>query len=488
VNDGERHANRPVGQVPGEVPEYGYGWVLYVLGAVLAVGLAYIIFQLNYMYGQAPHRIIKILIGIALVVFAFFRPWFALHAWLLAIPLGEWLPSTGIPGVNGASLLVFMLVLSWVVPRMLAGERVFSPSRIGRPLAAYIGVLALAGLVTGLRGLYGFDAASLLSVLWQSSLGFVVYFVVVNMVRDERQTKNLLITLAVGCAIAGAAAIRQFAVTPDYRRIAGTLGDVNDLGAYFAVAASAILALVLSWRAFPRFKRGVLTVCAAIASFSVLLPKSRGAYVGFAAGAGALTFLSSKKAFVVFLIVLALSPLWAPGFVRERVSETVADSVEMGLVGDTEDRLDPSAGVRLRIWGIVMQQFTRRPIIGHGLASVPAMTEGKLSKPFSAHSLYFATLADSGLLGIVVLGWLFVSCFRSGIELSTIGTTALSRGLSIGFLAATIALLLANVFGQRFTHATIAGTYFFLAGLVDRNIHLERQRRSHEGAKGENTS
>ncbi|MBD3366641.1 MAG: hypothetical protein GF405_00535 [Candidatus Eisenbacteria bacterium] len=492
MSDRERHTHErtggPVGRVPGEVPEYGYGWVVYVLGAILAVGLAYVIFQLNYVYGQAPHRIIKILIGLALVVFAFFRPWFALHAWLLAIPLGEWLPSTGIPGVNGASLLIFMLVLSWVVPRMLAGERVFTPTRIGRPLAAYIAVLGLGIFVTSVRGMEGFDLRFMLSVLWQSSLGFFAYYVVANTVRDERQTRNLLVTLSIGCAVAGAVAIWQFTITPDYRRIAGTLGDVNDLGAYFAVAGSAIVALVFSWRAFPRFKRLLVSVSAVIASVSVLLPKSRGAYVGFAAGAGALTLLTSRKLFIVFLVVLALSPLWAPGFVRERVSETTVDSIEAGLIGDSTDRLDPSAGVRLRIWSIVTQEFTRRPFIGHGFGSVPTMTEGRLSKPFSAHSLYFETLADSGLLGIIVLGWLFVACFRSGIELMRVGTTPLARGLSIGFLAATVALIVANVFGQRFTHSTIAGTYFVLAGLVDRNIHLERQGRSRESAHGENTS
>ena len=492
MNDQGRHASRrttgPVGRVPGEVPEYGYGWAVYVLGAILAVGLAYAIFQLNYIYGQAPHRIIKILIGLSLVVFAFFRPWFAMHAWLLAIPLGEWLPSTGIPGINGASLLIFMLVISWVVPRMLAGERVFTPTRIGKPLAAYIAVLGLGILVTSVRGMEGFDLRFMLSALWQSSLGFFAYYVVANMVRDERQTRNLLVTLSIGVAVAGALAVWQFVVTPDYRRIAGTLGDVNDLGAYFAVGGSAIVALVFSWRAFPAFKRFLVTASAAVASFSVLLPKSRGAYVGFAAGVGTLTLLTSRKLFIVFLVVLALSPLWAPGFVRERVEETTVDTLEAGLIGDTTDRLDPSAGVRLRIWGIVMQEFVRRPFIGHGFGSVPSMTEGKLSRPFSAHSLYFQTLADSGLLGIIVLGWLFVACFRSGVELSKLGTTPLSRGLAIGFLAATVALIVANVFGQRFTHSTIAGTYFFMAGLVDRNIQLERRSRSHNSAEGEITS
>ena len=76
--------------------------------------------------------------------------------------------------------------------------------------------------------------------------------------------------------------------------------------------------------------------------------------------------------------------------------------------------------------------------------------------------------------------WLLVACLRSGFELMRRATTPLSRGLSIGFIAASVVMLLTNVFGQRFLHRSIAGTYFLLAGLVDRSIILERREASAE--------
>jgi hypothetical protein len=45
------------------VPQYSYDWVIYVLGALLSLAVAYVIFKLHYTYGQAPHRIIKMLAG-----------------------------------------------------------------------------------------------------------------------------------------------------------------------------------------------------------------------------------------------------------------------------------------------------------------------------------------------------------------------------------------------------------------------------------------
>ena len=91
--------SRP-GPAPSEVPQYGYGWLVYVGAALAAIVLSFVIYKLHYTYGQAPHRIVKMLIGALVVLLVFFRPTVALHAWLLAMPIGEWLPASGIPGTS----------------------------------------------------------------------------------------------------------------------------------------------------------------------------------------------------------------------------------------------------------------------------------------------------------------------------------------------------------------------------------------------------
>ena len=51
-------------------------------------------------------------------------------------------------------------------------------------------------------------------------------------------------------------------------------------------------------------------------------------------------------------------------------------------------------------------------------------------------------------------------------------------------LTATAALPITNVFGQRLTRISTRGTYSFDAGLVDRCIYFERERRATKDAKG----
>ena len=469
---------------------YSYGWLLYVAGVLLALGIAFVIFQLNYTFGQAPHRIVKLLAGLIVLMLVAFKPKLALYVWLLAIPIGEWLPATGIPGVNGPNLLVLVMLLSWIVPRIMSNERVLSRTRLSAPVAAYIALLLFSvGWGWAFPPGPGYNGVMMLKSVWQTTLGFIVYYAAANMVVDARQVRSLLVTFAVGSSIGALMAVRQFIGAGFDSRIGGALGDINDLGAYFAMTASALLGLFLTSRAFAGFKRLVLFASAALATFGVMIPKSRGGYVGVVAGVGALTYLLDKRAVIIFAIIMALSPVWAPSSVKERVSETRVDTLAAELVGDPTDRLDPSAGVRLTVWGIVAKESLRSPLVGFGYGSVPYLTAGKLSRPFSAHSLYFATLGETGLIGLAVLTWLIVACFASGRQLLRVASTPGSRGLAIAFLGATVALLVANAFGQRFTHISIAGTYFFLAGLVDRSIaiELDTQRSNVVGAKEQTT-
>ena len=461
---------------PSEVPQYSYGWVVYVLGALLSLAVAYVIFKLHYTYGQAPHRIIKMLAGLIMLMLIVFKSRLSLYVWLLVIPLGEWLPATGVLGLNGPNLLIVVMMLSWIVPRIMHGERVLSRTRLSAPVAAYI-VLIFFSLARG--WLFppgpGYDGFQMLKMVWQVVLGFAVYYAAANVVADRKQISSLLVTFAVGSTLGAVIAVRQFLGAGFDTRIGGAIGDINDLGAYFAVTASALFGLFLTSRAFTGFRRWIMGASTLLASFGVMIPKSRGGYMGVVAGLGVLTYLLNKRAVIIFAVVVALSPFWAPTFVKDRVAETTVDSLEAEMVGDATDRLDPSAAVRLDIWRVIARKSLKSPIIGHGYAAVPYLTADELRKPFSAHSLYFATLGETGLIGLAVLAWLMCACVASGRELLRVASTPGSRGLAVAFLGATVALLVANIFGQRFTHISIAGTYFFLAGLVDRSIAMERE-------------
>jgi len=472
---------------PAEVPQYSYGWLLPVAGALVAFVIAMAVYKLHYSYGQAPHRILKILVGVAVLLIAAFRPKMALHAWLLAMPVGEWLPSTGIPGVNGPNLLFVVLLGSWVVPRIMSGTRVATRTRLSAPIGLFVALLFLAVVRAAVfpPG-SGYEPVAMLKSVWQSALGFSVYYIVANTVTDRREIRKLITTLSIGVLISCMIAFRQYAAMGDAKRIAGALGDVNDLAAYFAICGSFLIPVAFIARGYSWWRQIIVLGGAVASTVATFLPKSRGAYVGIGVAIMYLSKLIDRRFFIVVLLALLASPFWLPGSVLDRIAETRAESVEIVIIGDSTDSLDPSAAVRLDIWKVVLASSIRRPILGHGYGSIPYLTYGHLDKPWSAHSLYVETIGEMGLVGLVALIWLLTSCFRSGLTLLRSGPTAFDRRLAIGFLAATVALIITNAFGQRLTHVSIAGTYFFMAGFVDRSIALARTEAragSEEGAE-----
>lgn len=486
MNERDYEGSRSQGAPPGEVPQYAYGWLLYVVAGLAAVLLAYGVFKLHYGLGQAPHRIVKIFVGLALLVIVFAKPQVSLYAWLLAIPLAGWLPVTGIPGLNAVNLLFALLLMAWILPAMSRRERLMGPTPLRWPVAAYLGILLASVARSAFFSPEGpqHGPYELFFAMWQRVPAIAVYYVAANSVRDEKEIRNLLVCLAVGASMLAIVSLQQFGRVGPSRRVGGGMNS-NDLGAYFAMCGTMLVAQVIASPAYRGLKRFLIWVGSALATVGVLIPKSRGAYVGYATSLGVLTYITNKKLFVLFVFLLALSPIWAPSFVRERLAETRQESVEAAITGDVTDRLDPAAAVRLEIWAIILREFPKSPIIGHGFGSVPRMTEGRLAKPFSAHSLYFETLADIGLVGLGVVVWLFAACLRSGRRLRRLATDPLSKGLATGFVAATVALLVANVFGQRFSHRAIIGTYFFVAGLVDRAVMIREQAAIEGDLKGE---
>ena len=64
MSDGRNISPPPHGRQiapPAEVPQYSYGWLMPIVGALVALVLAVAIYKLHYSYGQAPHRIVKML-------------------------------------------------------------------------------------------------------------------------------------------------------------------------------------------------------------------------------------------------------------------------------------------------------------------------------------------------------------------------------------------------------------------------------------------
>src|SRR5262245_56596455 len=66
-----------------------------LVGAFAVIALA----KLDYTYSQAPHRLVKVMVGMLGVGFMLIKPLIGLLVVPIAIPFLEWLPMLPLPGI-----------------------------------------------------------------------------------------------------------------------------------------------------------------------------------------------------------------------------------------------------------------------------------------------------------------------------------------------------------------------------------------------------
>ena len=131
-------------------------------------------------------------------------------------------------------------------------------------------------------------------------------------------------------------------------------------------------------------------------------------------------------------------------------------------IGASEEERDDSAQSRFVFWGIVFEKFLERPIQGFGYHS----SQDKRINPheMDTHNYYVKMLVERGLIGFftfIALLASFKRIIKENLNLNLNSDSPMKYGLLLGMLGAWFALVLGNMFGDRFSHYPII-TYFWV--------------------------
>jgi O-antigen ligase len=175
-----------------------------------------------------------------------------------------------------------------------------------------------------------------------------------------------------------------------FGRMTGPFGDPNYFGAYLAAAATLAVACAVVVRS-PWMKAANLGI-AGFVSLALLLTLSRGGIVALAAGLTTIAFLRSRRTGLatvagMLLALLIAYPLFA--VVRYGTGSDVAGGGLSALL-EAEDRVG--------VWLPAVEVFGSAPLFGVGYGRIVEVA----SSADSAHNWYFATLAETGIVGFVL--------------------------------------------------------------------------------------
>ncbi len=373
----------------------------------------------------------------------------------------------GLP-IRTEDLLMVPLTVAWLI--LLAVGRVRVPQTpMNRVLFALIFVEAVATLLGAMQGSAGFSVqlyGGTFFLLKTIEVTFL-FLITISVIEDERDLRLFTLLFLASGAVLGGWGILQRGEVGEGAGVYGPEGETGYslLGLTYVVllAASAGLVLVL------KKGRQRTTFLALALPVALALPftLSRQSYVGAVVAFMVLVWVWDRRLIVPLILASTVVPFVAPSVVQERFVSMLPGQV------DPRFGTNPYATRANALRSRVPEVLTESPFLGFGLAAIP---------PGFLDNQYLLTLYYTGLIGLAVFIWVLVRAGRVSFRLMNRVRDGPTRGLALGWMAATLGLALAGLAGNPFVAIRVRQSYWFLAALALAGAKVAARRARENGA------
>ncbi len=407
---------------------------------------------------------------LTVVIFAsFLNAELGLHIILLSMLLS---PEIVVGGVGGVSigkpdtkgdLLVLRvedLILSAVTLAWIARTAIFKElgfirrTPLNGAIFTYVASLILAtlfgvffGNVRPLRGFF---------FVLKYIEYFVVYFIAVNHIRDQRQLRRLITTAFATCAIASFMGIAQI---PGGGRVVapfeGQYGEPNTFGGYLVFMLALILGLALTVNSLPA--RIGWFAFAGLTGIPLLYTLSRSSWLSSVPMILTLILLSRRRLLLILplTVAIAFGPILIPETVIKRYRYTLEEKFDRGDYQLGGARFDTSTSARFDSFVQGFKGWTQRPFLGFGVTGFAFMD-----------AQYVRVLVEAGLIGLCAFLWLLWLLLRTGWRTLHAIRGSPYEGIAIGYIAGVIAMITHAVGANTFIIVRIMEPFWFLTAIV----------------------
>lgn len=304
---------------------------------------------------------------------------------------------------------------------------------------------------------------------------YVLARVVASSVRGRDDLKAVLLALLLGLIIQSVITVAQYTMGTDLnlglftvgelRRVSGTVGWPNTLGAYAATVLSVGIAL---WMFRINGRSRVLIGIACIAGFfPLLLSYSRGAWISLVAGVGLIVFLGWRGKRIQ--IRTAITRMGVIMLLASVVGFAYRDSITTRLRGinsGMEVLTD-----RMKLNEVALNMIRAEPIFGIGVNTfVDVMVEYDTTGisayfPQPVHNVYLLLAAETGIIGLGIFLLLLFVVFREGLQIVWTANSFLA-GSVIGILSGLLVLMVNNLADVHLKTDVLFAHFWLLIGLV----------------------
>lgn len=353
-------------------------------------------------------------------------------------------------------ILLFVIFFSWLAKMAISKQLgLLKHTLLNLPIAAYILVCTLStaiGILTGQVNLL----KSLFYILKYIEY-YILFFMVTNNIRSKEQIKIFIIFFLITCALTCTYAL--VTVGPMGRATApfeGPKGEPNTLGGYLILLFAIVMGIFLYTPS-----RAWQFCCAALACLmfvTLLQTLSRGSYLAFIPMYLSLIILTRRKRILLIgalILGILILPSRLPVKVTQRIERTFIPGRTYEPLEGARVTLDEAASARVETWKWVLDKWKSRPLLGYGTSGLGLID-----------SQYPLILAETGIIGLWIFAWLMIVIFRNGLQFYITAQDDWERGLTLGFIAGFIGLLVHGFAAATFIIVRIMEPFWFLTAVV----------------------
>jgi len=301
---------------------------------------------------------------------------------------------------------------------------------------------------------------------------FLLYFMVANNIENKRQIKVFIvcfmITAFITCVYALLTVGKFGRATAPFE---GVKGEPNTLGGYlmFMLAVFGGIFLYTSSRRWQIFIGMLLPLMVV----TLLETFSRGSYLAFVAMYSTLIALTRKRKIIIIgmlILGVVIFPLTFPNIVKgvkSRIFYTFSRGKQYD-VGIKPVTLEESAAARVESWKDIIQKWKRRLLLGYGVTGVGFVD-----------TQYPRVLGETGIIGFVIFIWLLIRILLLSFHNLSKVDSDFSKGITIGFLAGFIGLLIHSFSANTFIIVRIMESFWFMAAVVSCLPNLGREENDY---------
>jgi O-antigen ligase len=298
------------------------------------------------------------------------------------------------------------------------------------------------------------------------------FFLLVNHVSgDERAATFSYILIAAATLMAVYGLMQSMAEGAAFR-VHGTMSIYMTFAGILMLSALVVMAQLLF---FPRGRWfwGLVGSLALLIA-ALVMTHTRGAWIGFAAGAALILGCRQKRLLLALPVVAVAVFLAAPEAVRVRIRSII-------------DPQDVTARERLYMWGSGVQIVRDHPWTGVGINGVKSVYQAYKhpnavrDQRAHLHSNLFQIAAERGLIGVACWLWIWVAFYGQAWTIFLVRgpDTPRASALVVGSLASITGFHVAGLFEFTFGDSEVIMLVYFLMALPYVVMGVDRKARVH---------